>query len=375
MSDGGMAGVVPRTLVPTEQDEWLEADALGGFSSGTTLGLNTRRYHALLLVAVEPPAGRHVLVNDAAVWLERGGERRELSSHRFTSAAAAGVTRLAQPTPQRFSAAPWPRFECELEGVAVEGVTVDGVTVAGVTLVREVIALSGLPIVLCCWSISRPLPGARLCVRPLLSGRNFHALHQESSACNLAATTDGEQLLFRTYESLPAVRSLANARFEVAPDWYRHFQYERERERGLDFVEDLASPGVLRFDLAQTSADWILAADTPEVRAFLAGRAAQEVASDIRAREQKRRAGYDSPLEAAGASYLVRRGSGQTIIAGYPWLPGKSPRGSRPGSAPPRARWRLAIGSPCAAVIPRRTLRECHRVSLAADVRRAASAI
>ncbi len=290
---------------PREQDEWLEADGLGGYASGTTLGLNTRRYHALLLVAAQPPAGRHVLVNDGAVWLERDGQRQELSSHRFSGSAAEGVTRLAQPTPRSFYPRPWPRFEHQL---------------ADVTLTREVIALSGLPLVLHGWSTSRPLPGATLCVRTLLSGRNFHALHQENGACNLAASGSGEQQVFHTYPSLPAVCSLANARFQAAPDWYRRFQYERERERGLDFLEDLASPGVLRFDLADPRADWILAADTPQVRAFLAGRSAHEVAAEVRAREARRRAAFATPLEAAGAAYLVRRGSGQTVIAGYPWF-------------------------------------------------------
>lgn len=305
MSDSRRPDGAAGTFVPREADEWLEADGLGGFASGTTLGLNTRRYHALLLVAAEPPAGRHVLVNDAAVWLEHGGERQELSSHRFTSSAPEGVARLAQLPPQRFSAQPWPRFEQEL-GAA--------------TLTREVIALSGLPIVLHAFGLSRPLPGATLCVRPLLSGRNFHALHHENGACNLAAAGEGEQRVFHTYASVPAVCSLANASFEAAPDWYRRFQYERERERGLDCVEDLASPGVLRFDLTEPLASWILAADTPEVRAYFAGRPAHEVAADIREREARRRAGYGTPLEAAGASYLVRRGSGQTIIAGYPWF-------------------------------------------------------
>jgi glycogen debranching enzyme len=40
------------------QDEWLEADGLGGFASGTVSGIRTRRYHALLLTATKPPAGR-----------------------------------------------------------------------------------------------------------------------------------------------------------------------------------------------------------------------------------------------------------------------------------------------------------------------------
>jgi hypothetical protein len=53
------------TIDPTA--EWLEADGLGGFASGTASGIRTRRYHALLLVATTPPTGRYVLVNDLEV--------------------------------------------------------------------------------------------------------------------------------------------------------------------------------------------------------------------------------------------------------------------------------------------------------------------
>ncbi|HTV24274.1 MAG TPA: glycogen debranching enzyme N-terminal domain-containing protein, partial [Polyangiaceae bacterium] len=57
-------------LWPSEASEWLETDGLGGYASGTCGGLNTRRYHGLLVAALAPPAARHVLVNDAAVWVE-----------------------------------------------------------------------------------------------------------------------------------------------------------------------------------------------------------------------------------------------------------------------------------------------------------------
>ena len=43
--------------------EWLEADGRGGFAMGTAAGVNTRRYHALLVAATTPPTGRVVLVN------------------------------------------------------------------------------------------------------------------------------------------------------------------------------------------------------------------------------------------------------------------------------------------------------------------------
>ena len=50
--------------------EWLETDGLGGFASGTSTGIRTRRYHALLLTALTPPTRRVVLVNGFEAWVE-----------------------------------------------------------------------------------------------------------------------------------------------------------------------------------------------------------------------------------------------------------------------------------------------------------------
>ncbi len=43
--------------------EWLETNGLGGFASSTIVGLNTRRYHGLLIAATKPPVGRLVLLS------------------------------------------------------------------------------------------------------------------------------------------------------------------------------------------------------------------------------------------------------------------------------------------------------------------------
>jgi hypothetical protein len=56
------------TISLDNRTEWLEADGLGGYASGTTCLQRTRRYHALLLTATRPPIGRMVLVNSRAWW-------------------------------------------------------------------------------------------------------------------------------------------------------------------------------------------------------------------------------------------------------------------------------------------------------------------
>ncbi len=46
--------------------EWLVANGLGGYASGTVSGVHTRRYHGLLISALPAPLGRIVVLNDLA---------------------------------------------------------------------------------------------------------------------------------------------------------------------------------------------------------------------------------------------------------------------------------------------------------------------
>ena len=40
--------------------EWLDVNHLGGYASSTVAGLNTRKYHGLLVAALSPPVRRMV---------------------------------------------------------------------------------------------------------------------------------------------------------------------------------------------------------------------------------------------------------------------------------------------------------------------------
>ena len=43
--------------------EWLVANGIGGYASSTLAGMNTRRYHGLLVAAMAPPVRRMVLLS------------------------------------------------------------------------------------------------------------------------------------------------------------------------------------------------------------------------------------------------------------------------------------------------------------------------
>ncbi|MGH9663220.1 MAG: glycogen debranching enzyme N-terminal domain-containing protein, partial [Bryobacteraceae bacterium] len=52
-----------RNFETASKLEWLETDGNGGFAMGTVAGVNTRRYHGLLVAALRPPVARHVLLS------------------------------------------------------------------------------------------------------------------------------------------------------------------------------------------------------------------------------------------------------------------------------------------------------------------------
>jgi predicted glycogen debranching enzyme len=186
-------------------------------------------------------------------------------------------------------------------------------------VVVEIFAVRGEPVTIVALRLAEPAPAARLTLRPLLSGRDLHASQHENAAFAFAPEPRGRALRFAPYPSVPAVLSLANGEYQHAPDWYRNFFYAEEAARGLDALEDLASPGVLSFDLAAGEAVWVLSAEVPG-RPPLEQEDAAVFVEERRKRERARRLGFEGALERAAADYVVARGGGRTIIAGYPWF-------------------------------------------------------
>ena len=277
------------------QAEWLEADGLGGFASGTVSGIRTRRYHALLLTATAPPAGRMVLVNGFDAWVQAANGTFPISSQRYQPDVIHpdGAVRLIDFQPE-----PWPRWTYRIgEGVFVE---------------QEVFVPRGSSVAVLRWGLHGD-GSASLIVQPFLSGRDFHATHHENGAFNFSGEVAGDRVTWGLYPGVLRVTARSNGRYRSQPDWYRNFTYSEERVRGLDFIEDLATPGLFEFDLGTGRAELVLVAEGHEA---VFSQSVDEIARE----EQARRIAFSSKWHKAADAYLVRRGTGKTIIAGYPWF-------------------------------------------------------
>ncbi|MFM0500628.1 amylo-alpha-1,6-glucosidase [Paraburkholderia caffeinilytica] len=330
------------------EDEWLEADGFGGFASGTVGTLRTRRYHALLLTATRAPGGRVVLVNGIEAWLEAEGQRYPLSMQRY-------VPDVIYPdltsSLLAFDTDPWPTWRLQLN--------------PHVTLIAEAFVSKATRETVLCWRLegrgAASGTGAfDLKVRPLLSGRDYHALHHENPAFNFNARISDDQacVSWQPYGDLPVINAATNGVYTHAPDWYRNFCYVRERERGLDFSEDLATPGVFSFNLAEGEAVMILSASSVSAASSASSEPAESVSSasaqagtqpvaayateppgiavhatasadtqtaaahatELARIEQQRRSALGSRLQRSADAYVVARNEGRTILAGFPWF-------------------------------------------------------
>jgi predicted glycogen debranching enzyme len=281
--------------------EWLEPDGLGGFASGTVGGIRSRRYHALLLSATTPPTGRYVLVNGFDAWIETPEGKFDLSSQKYTPDVISpdSINRI-----EEFEPLPWPRWKFLLE----DGTRID----------HELFTLNGSQSTCLSWKASGR--GKTLCLRPFLSGRDYHSMHHQNLAFRFEAKIKAEKVRWKPYDSVPGTIAVSNGVFAENPAWYLNFLYSEEQSRGLDYVEDLASPGIFRWDLSVGEAVLILATEGKYASMLDSEESAVRACSKFRMLEKKRRSEFKTPLEQSGEAYLVQRGQGKTIVAGYPWF-------------------------------------------------------
>src|SRR5436305_6723485 len=282
--------------------EWLETNGLGGWAGTTVAGAHSRRYHGLLVAATEPPGGRTVLLSRLDETLHVGGESFELSCNQFPGAIAPrGFEHLTAFRKELF-----PVFEFEAGGVRLRK-TVAAVDGENTTLVLyEVVEAPG-PFI--------------LSLRPFLAARDLHDLAAANSEISQETPFVGGALRLHPYPDVPEVfLQVPGADFRANPQWWYRFEYEVDRRRGLDFQEDLWTPGVFGRELTRGDRlGIVISTEDP------AGRDAFALLEKERKRREKIlkalpvQDDFARYLALAADSFVVRRGPGQrAVIAGYP---------------------------------------------------------
>jgi len=289
-------------LAAAETREWLLTNGRGGYAMGTVAGTLTRRYHGLLIAAIDPPVARRLVVARLDLDVDYDGRTYELSTNRWRSGAVA-------PQGWRFIEA----FEVE-DGLPTWRYAL-GDALLDVTLAMP----PGADATAVSLRVVRARSPLAIRGRLIVADRNHHGGALPDVAAFTTAAVDG-----RAAVALPASQRTLHvfapgARAQVAGERYAGYSLPRESERGLQDIDDYAHALTLAWTLADGAEGGVVLTLDPSVP--------RDAHAIVGARRAANRAGASAqPTELLGSlavaadAFVVARGSGTTIVAGYPWF-------------------------------------------------------
>lgn len=308
------------------QQEYLFTNHFGGYVSGCLDGVNRRKYHGLLNSGFNEEGNRTNLLATLEERIIVGQQSFFLSSHEYEGRVVHPDGReLIRSVGQNNDGIYW-RFDL-------------GIGVIEKTLSfprdREQVQLSYR------WLQAPKEKNVRLELVPLLAGRNIHQVAHRPSAAE--RKTGGaffhldpkkltrKKVLFSTEQGQLEL-AISAGEFQEANNWFYHFHYQTEEQRGYPAIEDLWQPGVFtsyfpghrKVHLATkwNSKDQTRKKQVFTVRSSQARRSrAYSWPESFPCDAQQRIVRWYEKLDQQADDFLVQDQHGQLgIVAGYPWF-------------------------------------------------------
>jgi len=292
------------------EKEYLITNGIGGYSSSTIIGCNTRKYHGLLIESNPLTLERRVtlsLLNEVLILEENG---KEVSYNLST------IQYLNKTTPQgykyleEFSYEYFPTFIYRIKNVKIE---------------KEIFMVHGENTVYINYKITSPGP-VKFKIYPILTYRLFHEIKSKKKLLNnslnskdsfITLKDSSKKLLFNVYGK--------NLTFAKDKNWYKKIYYKNEHLRGYDCLEDLICQGYYQIS-GKGNLDFFIAASDKR-KTFPS--ALQEKKKQLSRIEKviklsKPKDQFEKTLAYIADSFLIEKKEKSklthSIIAGYPWF-------------------------------------------------------
>jgi predicted glycogen debranching enzyme len=298
-------------LASAEGREWLVTNGIGGYASGTLAGSLTRKYHGLLIAALQPPLGRTLLLTKFDETVTYGGQTYPLFANRW----AGGVV---EPAGYR-----------HLERFHLEGTTpVWTYACADALLEKRIWMEPGANTTYIRYDVHRGTLPLALSIKAIVNYRDHHG-NTRAGAWQPSVVPASGGLRVTAFEgAAPLYLLSACAGAGARAEWYRGYWLGLEAYRGLEPVNDNLYAGHFEATLGPGDSLTLVASTEPgpdldggtaygRRLAYESGLLAGSELADAPARVRQ--------LVLAADQFIVRRGvgdrpGGHSVIAGYPWF-------------------------------------------------------
>jgi len=304
-------------LAAAESREWLVTNGIGGYASGTIAGSQTRRYHGLLVAALQPPVGRTQLVSAIDEIAHYAGEDFSLATHRWASGAVE------------------PKGFLLLEDFRLEGSTpVWTYALSDALLEKRIWMRQGENTNVIQYTLQRGSSALEIDLKAFVNYRDFHSLtHAGDWRMNITPVEHGVQV--QAFDgATPFYLKSSVSSCQPQHEWYIGCNYSEETERGLSDREDRLFAALFRAKLEPGSSVTVVV--STEAAASLDGETAraEQANHDVKLFQAWQAKTEDLAGEApswlwqlilAADQFIVKRSlpeepNGRSIIAGYHWF-------------------------------------------------------
>ena len=290
-------------LSTAESMEWLVTNGIGSYASGTVANILTRRYHGLLVAALEPPLGRTLLVSKLDDTVEYDGRVYPIYANRWANI-------LVEPHGYR-----------HIERFHLEGTTpVWTFSFGGALLQKSIWMEPGANTTYVFYRLRRATSPLTLIVRAMVNYRGFHdETHAGDWQMQIRRIPQGLRVI-AFEEAVPFIVMSDRAQVIQEHHWYRNFSLNMEPYNDSSTMEDHLNIGEFRVTLFpdETATFLISTEASPDP---------DGVSARIRRQSYEEKLAVRSPelpprLVLAADQFVVRRPEpdGTSIIAGYHWL-------------------------------------------------------
>ncbi|MEJ2126415.1 MAG: glycogen debranching enzyme N-terminal domain-containing protein [Candidatus Bathyarchaeota archaeon] len=210
--------------------EWLVTNGLGGYASSTVLGVNTRKYHGLLVAAFNPPINRWISLTKLDETFQIGDKNYDLATNEFQDTFhPKGHVFLSN-----FSVSPFPKFTYAVQGVTLEK-TVFMPHLKNVTVVIYKVSNTN----------DRKVS---VFVSPFVNSRHIYNITKKSNINWNLVQTQEDTINIQPDSSVSSlVLSCDNGSFMQEPWWVEKLFYRVDSSRAESCLEDNYRPGYFRF--------------------------------------------------------------------------------------------------------------------------------
>ena len=307
--------------------EWILTNGLGGYASQTVPGLNTRKYHGLLVAALQPPGERTVCLSKLDEDVIVADDTHRLGSNEFHNAIYPDGYKLIE----YFSLTPFPIYKYAAGNVEVTKTIFMPNKKNAVAVIYNLQNFNSRDI--------------KIKLYPLLTCRHYHnVVDRHKTPMNFTQeNTSKEVAVSFPHPRATVVCRISEGTFNARTNWVDRLTYREENSRGEANVDDCFQPGFFEVQVPSESKKMFAVSCAAASEAKVAKQILGDVGGSYdqitqsftnqRLRQESLVADFYKshptvPMSdwlnwvlLAADSFIVQNGAGgKAIIAGYHWF-------------------------------------------------------